>query len=230
MIIILQVINALSIANKRLNFSHGDLHLENILIQSLNEEKIIKIKQTFVSTYLIPKIIDYGYSSFYLNEEINLNYKFWKHNTLRQDTIEVQKETLSITLRKGIKENNIHINDCHESCETELYQFYPNIKKYSEFPTGTFDLVFCSNVLNHVLEKDLNKVVKQLYDLTNKAVIINIHFPGFNKIIGQRTPEERSNLILRHNVKGIILVILCGVFLGYILREFIFRYKNCFIK
>ena len=70
LIIILQVINALSIANKRLNFSHGDLHLENILIQSLNEEKIIKIKQTFVSTYLIPKIIDYGYSSFYLNEEI----------------------------------------------------------------------------------------------------------------------------------------------------------------
>lgn len=65
-----------------------------------------------------------------LLKEINLNYRFWKHNTIRQDTIEVQKETLSISLRKGIKEKDIHINNCHDSCETELYQFYPNIKKY----------------------------------------------------------------------------------------------------
>lgn len=71
-----------------------------------------------------------------------------------------------------------------------LTKYDPNIKKYSEFPTGTFDLVFCSNVLNHVLEKDLNKVVKQLYDLTNKAVIINIHFPGFNKIIDRKIYKD----------------------------------------
>lgn len=64
--IYLQILNALNIAWEECDFTHYDLHLENILIRDLDEPIIVPIYTMegilYLKTRKIPYIIDYGFS------------------------------------------------------------------------------------------------------------------------------------------------------------------------
>lgn len=69
--IYIQILNALNVAYKQFDFTHYDLHLDNVLIQELSYTVSIPFYDPrggvkYIQSNLIPRIIDYGYSHVYL--------------------------------------------------------------------------------------------------------------------------------------------------------------------
>ena len=50
------------------------------------------------------------------------------------------------------------------------YRYDPAIKKYIQLPKTKVDLVLCIDVLEHILEEDLDNVLKELKSLSNKVI------------------------------------------------------------
>ena len=50
----------------------------------------------------------------------------------------------------------------------------PAVPEYSNEPTGKFDLVICTDVLEHIPEEDIPRIVQQLKDLTQGWLYISV--------------------------------------------------------
>jgi SAM-dependent methyltransferase len=66
---------------------------------------------------------------------------------------------------------NIH-NDYFFGIMPSLYD--PAVKEYSKLPQETFDAVISTDVLEHIEEDDLDKVLKQIYSKADKFVYLGI--------------------------------------------------------
>lgn len=102
--IILQIVYALKIAFDEFLFHHGDLHTENVLIQTLENKKEIKIYDYVFETNLIPKIIDYGFASFEVNRQVKL-FPIRKENSINFDLRFIWK---SLQSKKCKRDKKLH--------------------------------------------------------------------------------------------------------------------------
>jgi len=50
----------------------------------------------------------------------------------------------------------------------------PAIPKWGLLPSGNFDCVICTDVLEHVPEEEINDTLKEIFTLSNKCVFLNI--------------------------------------------------------
>ena len=70
-------------------------------------------------------------------KEVAMQWKDFELETVCQDTIECQRMTQSINLRKAKLETAVnlkrHINDTHTTEDTELYQRYPKVKEFMDW-------------------------------------------------------------------------------------------------
>lgn len=55
-----------------------------------------------------------------------------------------------------------------------VYLYDPAIDEYSVLPKGRFDMVVCTDVLEHVLEEDVDSTLDRLFDFTRKMLYLNI--------------------------------------------------------
>tara|TARA_R100001082_G_scaffold37249_1_gene19603 strand:- start:255 stop:920 length:666 start_codon:yes stop_codon:yes gene_type:complete len=59
--------------------------------------------------------------------------------------------------------------------ELNSYSLYdPGYEEYSKIPTGKYDMVICTDVLEHIPEQDLEWVLKKIFNYATKAVYLNI--------------------------------------------------------
>jgi len=56
----------------------------------------------------------------------------------------------------------------------EVTKYDPAVPRFSEEPTGKFDLVWATDVLEHVPEEDIDYVVHRLGALTRKALFVTV--------------------------------------------------------
>jgi len=62
-----------------------------------------------------------------------------------------------------------------EYWELDSYTLYdPAYPKYSKEPTGKYDVVICTDVLEHIPEQDLDWVINKVVKYSNKIVFFNI--------------------------------------------------------
>lgn len=70
--------------------------------------------------------------------DIEKRPQLWTWDTRRQEKVAVQKESISIPLRVGIPENNVHINHWQESKDSPLYRYFPACRGFLEAFTGHY--------------------------------------------------------------------------------------------
>ena len=66
---------------------------------------------------------------------------------------------------------NIH-NDYFHGIMPALYD--PAVEQYSVLPDGKFDMVICTDVLEHIEEQDLEPVIAEIYSKADKFVYLGI--------------------------------------------------------
>jgi len=66
-------------------------------------------------------------------------------------------------------------NPVQELCNIESFDLYdPAYDKYAELPDKKYDIVVCTDVLEHVAEQDIDYVLTQILSRSNKIVFLNI--------------------------------------------------------
>lgn len=65
----------------------------------------------------------------------------------------------------------------------EVTKYDPAVPQFSEEPTGKFDLVFCTDVMEHIPEEDIDYVVHRLASLTRKALFVTVDTGPAKKIL-----------------------------------------------
>ena len=66
-------------------------------------------------------------------------------------------------------------NPIQELCSLESFDLYdPAYEKYAKLPDKKYDIVVCTDVLEHVAEQDLDYVLTQILSRSNKVVFLNI--------------------------------------------------------
>ena len=183
------------------NFTHNDLHLNNVLIYTFPDNKYIVLKYIFkdkvieMKTRYIAKIIDYGRS--YFNFE-GLPIKTIKDNSSNSSAIFYQD--LKECLISDFKKHNLNINDddfeyekddhgygWFEDLEEDNYyisQLNGNISKDLWLP-GIFCEIsekFSDNIENEI---PITKELKELFNFVLRA----------NKNIMRIPPNEDCNVI-----------------------------------
>lgn len=83
------------------------------------------------------------------------------------------KTILDYGCGKGIQyhKENIH-NDYFFGIMPSLYD--PAVDDYSDLPTGYFDTVICTDVLEHIEVQDLDDVLSEIYSKATKFVYLGI--------------------------------------------------------
>lgn len=96
-----------------------------------------------------------------------------KQNIRQYLQITETKSILDYGCGKGIQyfKENIHTNYFF-GIMPALYD--PAVEQFSKMPTGKFDTVICTDVLEHIEEEDLSKVFKEIYSKSNKFVYLGI--------------------------------------------------------
>lgn len=56
----------------------------------------------------------------------------------------------------------------------EVAKYDPAVPRFSKEPTGKFDLVWCTDTLEHVPEEDIDYIVHRLASLTRKALFVTV--------------------------------------------------------
>lgn len=91
-----------------------------------------------------------------------------------------------------------------EFWDIDEYTLYdPGYKEHSKLPTGKFDAVVCTDVLEHVPEEDLGWVADELIDYAKKLLFLNISClpalkkfrDGTNVHVSLFKPEEWANFL-----------------------------------
>jgi len=52
--------------------------------------------------------------------------------------------------------------------------FDPGVPSFAEFPTGKYDAVICTDVLEHITKEDMDWVVDEILSFANKFVFLNV--------------------------------------------------------
>lgn len=66
-------------------------------------------------------------------------------------------------------------NPVQELCNIESFDLYdPAYDKYAELPDKKYDIVVCTDVLEHIAEQDIDYVLTQILSRSNKVVFLNI--------------------------------------------------------
>ena len=66
-------------------------------------------------------------------------------------------------------------NPVQELCNIESFDLYdPAYEKYAELPDKKYDIVVCTDVLEHIAEQDIDYVLTQILSRSNKVVFLNI--------------------------------------------------------
>ena len=66
-------------------------------------------------------------------------------------------------------------NPIQELCSLESFDLYdPAYEKYATLPDKKYDIVVCTDVLEHIAEQDLDYVLTQILSRSNKVVFLNI--------------------------------------------------------
>ena len=116
--ILLQIFIPLGKLNKIYNFSHQDLHYQNVLIYKLPNNQYITIKYEFndkiieIKTYYIVKIIDYGRCYF---DNYNNSGNSYSSNLFFNELI---------SLNECCPEKNITGRECKDSLDRKGYTFF----------------------------------------------------------------------------------------------------------
>ena len=91
-----------------------------------------------------------------------------------------------------------------EFWDIDEYTLYdPGYEEHSKLPTGKFDAVVCTDVLEHVPEEDLGWVADELIDYAKKLLFLNISClpalkkfrDGTNVHVSLFKPEEWANFL-----------------------------------
>ena len=135
----LQVMLALNVANKSCNFTHYDLHTENVLMKELKSPVLVAYPYKNKKVYMkaethIPMIIDYGHSYFKYDNR-NFGYPqqsstFWASGT--NNTSKPLNDAYKLLASLGIQELNYFTKEDHEKFTLEmnnLYNLFPNIDR-----------------------------------------------------------------------------------------------------
>jgi len=56
----------------------------------------------------------------------------------------------------------------------ELFLYDPAYPEHNKLPTKKYDMVICTDVLEHIPEEDLDWTIKELCDFANKTIFINV--------------------------------------------------------
>ena len=72
---------------------------------------------------------------------------------------------------KQYSEEKIH-EEYFRNIQPAMYD--PAVNQFSEIPKGKFDLVICTDVLEHISEEDLDTFLKELYSKADTAVYLGI--------------------------------------------------------
>jgi len=72
---------------------------------------------------------------------------------------------------KQYSEENLH-KEYFRNIQPALYD--PAVEQFSEMPKGKFDLVICTDVLEHIPEEEIDAFLKGLYSKANTAVYLGI--------------------------------------------------------
>ena len=92
----------------------------------------------------------------------------------------------------------------HKFLKIKNYTLYdPGLEKFSELPTGMYDMVMCVDVMEHLPTQDLGWIIDRIMSFANKAVFLNIacyealkKFPnGKNVHITVQEPEWWIDLV-----------------------------------
>ena len=60
-------------------------------------------------------------------------------------------------------------------CDLKSFDLYdPAYEKYAELPDKKYDVVVCTDVLEHIAEQDIDYVLTQILSRSNKVVFLNI--------------------------------------------------------
>ena len=63
----------------------------------------------------------------------------------------------------------------HKFLKIKNYTLYdPGLEKFSKLPTGTYDMVMCVDVMEHLPTQDLEWIIDRIMSFGNKAVFLNI--------------------------------------------------------
>ena len=66
-------------------------------------------------------------------------------------------------------------NTVQKLCNIESFDLYdPAYEKYATLPDKKYDIVVCTDVLEHIAEQDLDYVLTQILSRSNKVVFLNI--------------------------------------------------------
>jgi len=66
-------------------------------------------------------------------------------------------------------------NPIQELCSLKSFDLYdPAYEKYATLPNKKYDIVVCTDVLEHIAEQDLDYVLTQILSRSNKVVFLNI--------------------------------------------------------
>ena len=56
----------------------------------------------------------------------------------------------------------------------ELFLYDPAYPEHDKLPTKKYDMVICTDVLEHIPEEDLDWIIREICSLSNKTVFINV--------------------------------------------------------
>ena len=124
--------------------------------------------------YLVTNLVD-QYKEMHKDENLYAGSSTQIHkNFIAQFLIEFDcKSILDYGCGKAIQYHKEKLHESHfRGVMPSLYD--PAVEQYSKLPEGTFDAVISTDVLEHIEEEDLPKVIAEIYSKADKFVYLGI--------------------------------------------------------
>ena len=94
-------------------------------------------------------------------------------------------------------------------CEPRIGLYDPYVPEYSKPVNGRYDLVICTDVMEHIPEDEVQDVINKLFKLTRRVLFVNIstvparkRFPdGTNIHITIKTEKEWTDMFHKTRIK-----------------------------
>ena len=93
--------------------------------------------------------------------------------------------------------------------EPKVRLYDPYVPEYSKLEGGTYDMVICTDVMEHIPEDEVQDVINKLFELTTRVLFVNIstvparkRFPdGTNIHITIKTEKEWTDMFHKTRIK-----------------------------